>query len=321
MNEYLDTVEYVLTYGKVKQGAQAVKKISTFETPKIVYNLEEGFPLITTRDMSKTLKALYGELLWIISGSTNVNDLHKSGIRLWDQWATPETSGKLGFTNGNLGPVYGHELRNYGGSDPDAQIQPYGYDQLFYSRPPGLLTRISQALHLSKKEGPPQIKGINQLDQIIGMLKRSPDTGRALITFWNPGDVEVDGQEKVFIAPCIAMLHFFHQEGELGLHIFQRSADLGVGVPFDTAEMALLLSMVALELKMKPKRLIHTLSDAHIYEDQVPFMKELLKRNPRRKPTISISETPSGTIYDHKLEDFHLENYDPYPPMKIPVAT
>ena len=277
MVKYLELVEDVLTHGKLKKGSQAVSALTVYGR-QIHYNLGEGFPLITTRDMSGSWRALVGELLWIMSGSDKAGDLHKHGVHLWDQWATPQTSGKLGLPDGELGPIYGPQLRNFGGK-------------------------------------------VDQLTQVIGMLQRNPNTRRAMISLWNLGDVEIDGVEKVFIAPCVAMLHFTHQDGELGLHVFQRSVDVPIGVPFDVAEYALFLMLVAKEVGLKPSTLVHTMSDTHIYEDQVPAMKELLKRKPRSRPTITITDSPSGGLLDHRVEDFQLHGYDPHPRIKIPVAT
>jgi len=277
MIEYLNLLEDVLTHGKSRSDPQGVGNYSIFGR-QVHYHLKDGFPLITTRDMTKQWRVLVGELLWILSGSTNTNDLHRNGIKLWDQWDTLETSGKLGFPKGELGPTYGHQLRNFNGR-------------------------------------------IDQLTQVINMLKLRPDTRRGIISYWNLEEVEIDGQEKIFIAPCIAMLHLSKQDDELNLHMFQRAADLAAGVPFDVAQYALLLMMAANELKLKPGTLVHTLSDAHIYKDQIPAVKQLLQRQPKPRPLVTIKDSLSGDLFNHQIEDFNLHNYDPHPPIKIPVAT
>jgi thymidylate synthase len=239
--------------------------------------MDEGFPLITSRNMSGSWRALCAELLWIMSGSTNANDLHKHGSKLWDRWAKASEE-KLGFQNGELGPTYGHQMRQFAGS-------------------------------------------VDQLTQVQLMLKRDPNTRRAMISYWNLGDVEdMDGTHRVDVAPCISLLHFVQmEEGKLDLHMVQRSADVPVGVPFDVAEYALLLQMMAKEVNLKPGTLVHTLSDAHIYDNQVEKAKELLKRKPFPRPEVRIDDSSTGLIFDHKVEDFHLENYQAHPKVQFDV--
>jgi thymidylate synthase len=145
-------------------------------------------------------------------------------------------------------------------------------------------------------------------------LKTNPDSRRLIVTAWNP--VEVD---KVFVAPCHCLFKFFHAQGKLSLHVFQRSADVPIGVPFDVAEFALLLMMIAQVTGLKAKDLVYTLSDTHIYLDQIEVVKELLTREPRKLPRVTINPDVKD-IFDFKFEDFTLEEYDPHPPLKIPVA-
>lgn len=276
MIEYLDLVEDVLTNGEIRQG-QKPEKALTVCGRQVRYDLNDGFPLLTTRDLTKTWqKVIIPELLWIMSGSTNANDLHKYGSNLWDKWAQASEE-KIGTKNGELGPTYGHQMRNFGGK-------------------------------------------VDQLAQVIGMIKRDPNTRRAMISFWNLGDVEdLEGKHIVDVAPCISLLHFEQINGKLNLMITQRSADVPIGVPSDIAEYSLFLKLVAKEVGLKPGSLIHTTNDTHIYLNQIETMKELLKREPRKRPEVIIKDSPSGTIYDHSVEDFILENYNPHPRMTIPV--
>jgi thymidylate synthase len=157
-------------------------------------------------------------------------------------------------------------------------------------------------------------KPVDQIANLIRDLKSNPDSRRLVVTAWNPVDVD-----KVFVAPCHCFYKFFHAQGELSLHVFQRSADVPIGVPFDIAEYALLLMMVAQVTGLRPKELVYTLSDTHIYLDQIEVVKELLTREPRKLPRVKINPDVKD-IFDFKFEDFTLEEYDPHPPLKIPVA-
>jgi thymidylate synthase len=274
MRQYLDLIEYVLANGKQKTDPQKVGNIAVCGY-QLRLNLDDGFPLLTTRSMKGSFKAMVYELLWFLSGSTRVEDLQKNNVHIWDIWATPEICGSLGLETGDLGPIYGKQWRSFnGGGD----------------------------------------KPVDQITNLIHDLKTNPDSRRLVVTAWNPVDVD-----KVFVAPCHCFFKFFHAEGELSLHVFQRSADVPIGIPFDIAEYALLLTMVAQVVGMKPKDLVYTLSDAHIYRDQIDLMKELTKRDPRPLPRVHINPGVKD-IFSFKFEDFELLDYDPHPPMKIPVA-
>ncbi len=157
-------------------------------------------------------------------------------------------------------------------------------------------------------------KPVDQIANLIRDLKSNPDSRRLIVTAWNPIDVD-----KVFVAPCHCFFKFFHAQGELSLHLFQRSADVPVGVPFDIAEYALLLMMVAQVTGLKAKEFVYTLSDTHIYLDQIEAMKELVAREPKTLPRVTINPDVKD-IFGFKFEDFELLDYDPQPKMKIPVA-
>ncbi|KKU91612.1 MAG: Thymidylate synthase [Candidatus Jorgensenbacteria bacterium GW2011_GWA1_48_11] len=274
MRQYLELVQHVLTNGQKKTDPQKVGNLAVCGY-QLRFNLDEGFPLITTRSMKGSWKAMVYELLWFLSGSTKVEDLNKNGVHLWDIWATPEICKSLGLEPGDLGPIYGKQWRafNAGGEKP-----------------------------------------VDQITNLIHDLKVNPDSRRLVVTAWNPIDVD-----KVFVAPCHCFFKFFHAQGELSLHVFQRSADVPIGLPFDIAEYALLLMMIAQVTDFKAKELIYTLSDTHIYLDQIEQMKELLKRELKSLPRVKINPNVKG-IFDFKFEDFTLEDYNSHPPMKIPVG-
>ena len=274
MRQYHDLIQYVLQHGEKKTDPQKVGNIAICGY-QMRFDLDEGFPLITTRSMKGSWKAMVHELLWFLSGSTKVADLNKHGVHIWDIWATPQICEPLGLEPGDLGPVYGKQWRAFegGGSQP-----------------------------------------VDQIQKVIDDLKTNPDSRRLVVSAWNPVDVE-----KVFVAPCHCFFKFFHAGGNLSLHVFQRSADVPIGVPFDIAEYALLLMMMAQVTSLVPKDLIYTLSDTHIYLDQIEPVKEILNRGPRPLPRVSINPDVKN-IFDFTFEDFALEGYQPHPPVKIPVA-
>lgn len=274
MRQYLDLLEYVLQHGERKTDPQGVGNLAICGY-QMRFDLNDGFPLITTRSMKGSWKAMVHELLWFLSGSTKVSDLNKHDVHIWDIWATPEICGPLGLEPGDLGPVYGKQWRAFNGGGP----QP-----------------------------------VDQIKKVIDDLKTNPDSRRLVVSAWNPVEVE-----KVFVAPCHCFFKFFHAQGNLSLHVFQRSADVPIGVPFDIAEYALLLMMTAQVTNLKPKDLVYTFSDTHIYLNQMEQAKEILQREPRPLPRIRIN--PAATdIFAFKFEDFELLDYNPHPPVKIPVA-
>lgn len=274
MRQYLDLVRYVLENGKPKSDPQKVGNVAVCGY-QMRFDMNDGFPLITTRSLNGSWKSLVYELLWFLSGSTKTADLNKNGVHFWDIWATPEICEPLGLEPGDLGPIYGKQWRAFNGGGE---------------------------------------KPVDQIEQLIDDLKRNPDSRRLVVTSWNPVDAN-----KVFVAPCHCFFKFFHAQGELSLHLFQRSADVPIGIPFNIAEYSLLLMMVAQVTGFKAKEFVHTLSDTHIYLNQVEQMKELLTREPRLLPRVKINPDVKN-IFDFRFEDFTLVGYDPHPPMKIPVA-
>ena len=274
MQQYLDLVRHVLEKGQKKTDPQKVGNLAVCGY-QMRFDMADGFPFITSRSLKGSWKSMVYELLWFLSGSTNIADLNKNDVHFWDMWATPEISGKMGYPPGELGPIYGKQWRAFnGGGD----------------------------------------KPVDQIARLIDDLKRNPDSRRHVVSSWNPVDAD-----RVFVAPCHCFFKFFHAQGELSLHLFQRSADVPIGVPFNIAEYSLLLLMVAQIVGMKPKEFVHTLSDTHIYLDQVDAMKELLNRTPKKLPHVKINPNVKN-IFDFKYEDFELVDYDPHPGMKIPVA-
>lgn len=273
--QYQSLIKKILTEGREKKDPQGVGNIS-LHGASLTFNLSTGlYPLLGLRDLKGSRKAMAEELFWIMSGSTNVFDLHKVGVHIWDQWAEATKKDFPKYPEGSLGPVYGKQWRAFNGGGP---------------------------------------KPVDQLAEAMRLLKENPDSRRIVISVWNPYDVT-----QVFISPCIRYLQFHHAEGRLGLSVIQGSADVPVGVPFDIAEYALFLRMVAQVNRMQPALLDYHLVDAHIYKNQIPAMKELLNRKPTPEPSLNII-SHSNSIFGFKREDFELVGYDPHPKIEIPVA-
>lgn len=274
MRQYLDILRAALERGYHKGDPQGVGNRAIFGE-RMRFDLSTGeFPLVTTRDLSRSFRGMTGELLWFLSGSTSLDDLHRHyGIKFWDQWGPP--SEEMGFPPGELGPIYGKQWRSFDGGGPET---------------------------------------VDQITQLVERLKNNPDSRRHRVTNWNPVEVE-----QVFIAPCHGDFYCFHGEGELSLMMIQRSADLPVGVPFNIAEYALLLLMLAQITGLKAKDYVHVLADAHVYNDQAPLVPEQLEREPRPLPRVRINPDVKD-LFAFTQDDFELVDYEPHPPIRYPVA-
>jgi thymidylate synthase len=228
------------------------------------FDLAAGFPLLTTKKVH--LKSIIHELLWFLQGSTNIKYLKDHGVTIWDEWADE---------NGNLGPVYGYQWRNW-------------------PRPDGT--------------------HIDQISQVVEMIKNNPDSRRLIVSAWNVADVD-----RMKLPPCHAFFQFYVADGKLSCQLYQRSADIFLGVPFNIASYALLTMMVAQVCNLRLGDFVHTLGDAHLYLNHLDQTREQLSREPRNLPVMRINPEVRS-IFDFRFEDFALENYDPHPPIKAPVA-
>ncbi|QWY83501.1 thymidylate synthase protein [Rhizobium phage RHph_X2_28B] len=269
MKQYHDLLRLVLHQGKRKEDRTGTGTISYFSPPDLDFDLQAGFPLVTTKKVH--LKSLIHELLWFIMGDTNVQYLQDNGVTIWDEWADPMT--------GDLGPVYGKQWRDWIG-----------------------VTR----------EG--DFVTIDQITWLINEIKKNPDSRRLIVSAWNPIDIP-----EMALAPCHTMWQVFVNDGELSLKLYQRSADLFLGVPFNIASYALLTMMLAQVTGNRPGRFIHSFGDAHIYTNHVDQVEEQLNRVPFDLPTMVLN--PDVTeIENFKFEDFQLQNYEHHPAIKAPVA-
>ena len=279
MIEYQNLLRHVLDHGKFKPDRTGTGTYSVFGA-QARFDLRTSFPALTTKKLH--LKSIIYELLWFLRGETNVRWLQERGVTIWDEWATTEQCARFGRQAGDLGPVYGHQWRNF-----DATQQTDG-------------TYVKD--------------GVDQIDWLINEIKRNPGSRRLIVTGWNPRE-----QDKVALPPCHTMFQFFVQEGELSCQLYQRSADLFLGVPFNIASYALLTRMVAQVCDLKPGDFVHTFGDLHLYANHLEQAKMQLSREPRPLPQMKINPAVKN-IHDFKFEDFELVNYDPHPAIKAPIA-
>ncbi|XOJ84139.1 thymidylate synthase [Methylophilaceae bacterium Uisw_099_01] len=263
MKEYLTLLEHVKLNGQKKEDRTGTGTLSVFGY-QMRFNLNDGFPLLTTKKVH--LKSVIYELLWFLSGDTNIKYLKDNNVSIWDEWADE---------NGNLGPVYGHQWRSWPTS-----------------------------------EG----KEIDQISNLITQIKKNPDSRRLIVSAWNVGEIN-----KMKLPPCHCFFQFYVADGRLSCQLYQRSADIFLGVPFNIASYALLTQMIAHVCDLKNGEFIHTLGDAHIYINHIDQVNEQLSRKPKKMPKIKINPSVKN-IFNFKYGDFSLEEYDPYPLIKAPVA-
>jgi len=263
MKQYLHLMRHVMETGTQKHDRTGTGTISVFGY-QMRFNLQDGFPLVTTKKLH--LKSIIHELIWFLSGDTNIKYLKENGVRIWDEWADAD---------GNLGPVYGYQWRSW--PTPDG-----GH--------------------------------IDQITQVINQIKNNPDSRRIIVSAWNVADVN-----KMALPPCHNMFQFYVADGKLSCQLYQRSADIFLGVPFNIASYALLTMMIAHVCGLQCGDFVHTLGDAHLYNNHLDQTRLQLTRDPRPLPTMKINPDVKD-IFQFKFEDFTLENYDPWPHIKGEVA-
>lgn len=300
MKEYHDLMQHVLENGTRKGDRTGTGTLSVFGY-QMRFDLQQGFPLVTTKKVH--LKSIIHELLWFLQGDTNIRYLVKNGVNIWNEWPFQNYLNETGQAGdlpkyseewkqklkefkqriiedasfaekwGELGPVYGHQWRNF--------------------------------------------EGVDQITQVIEDIKNKPDSRRLLVSAWNPKDVPV--MAKSGLPPCHTLFQFYVAGGKLSCQLYQRSADIFLGVPFNIASYALLTMMVAQVCGLEYGDFVHTFGDAHLYSNHLAQTKEQLSREIRPLPNMKINPEVKG-IFDFSFEDFELLNYDPYPAIKAPVA-
>jgi thymidylate synthase len=279
MQPYLELLRRVLDEGVDRPDRTGTGTRGVFGHQMRV-DLRQGFPLLTTKKVH--LKSIIHELLWFLRGDTDVSSLQAVGVTIWDEWATPDQTARFGRREGDLGPVYGHQWRNFG-----ASRQPDGS----YAR-----------------------DGVDQIAHVVRRLREDPHSRRHLVTGWHPAEAD-----QVALPPCHTLFQFYVSEGRLSCQLYQRSADVFLGVPFNIASYALLTLMVAHVTGLEPAEFIHTFGDVHLYHNHFEQARLQLERTPRPLPRMHIVRQVTD-IFDFRYEDFQLEGYDPHPRIPAPVA-
>jgi thymidylate synthase len=263
MNQYETLLRFVKEHGVRKADRTGIGTISIFGY-QMRFNLQEGFPLITTKRMH--FKSIIHELLWFLSGDTNIKYLKENNVTIWDEWADD---------NGDLGPIYGLQWRKW-----------------------------------LKSDG----KSIDQISNTINMIKKNPNSRRILVSAWNVGDIE-----KMRLPPCHVIFQFYIADRKLSCQMYQRSADMFLGVPFNIASYALLTMMIAQVCDLEAYEFIHTLGDTHIYLNHLEQVNLQLSREPKPYPKLIINREIKD-IFLFKENDFQLVGYNPHPAIKAPIA-
>lgn len=273
MKQYHDLVKHVLKNGNEKEDRTGTGTKSVFGY-QMRFDLSEGFPMVTTKKLH--LKSIIHELLWFLKGDTNTKYLTENGVRIWNEWADE---------HGDLGPVYGHQWRNWNSDD------------------------------------------IDQIKEIVNTLKKNPDSRRMLVSAWNPSVLPDTSKSfsdnvangKAALPPCHAFFQFYVANGKLSCQLYQRSADIFLGVPFNIASYALFTMMMAQVCGYKAGEFIHTFGDAHIYSNHYEQLELQLSRDIRPLPKMILNSEVKD-IFDFTFDDFTLVDYNPHPHIKGAVA-
>ncbi|MCW9058489.1 MAG: thymidylate synthase [Gammaproteobacteria bacterium] len=263
MKQYLDLMRHVREHGVRKEDRTGTGTLSVFGY-QMRFDLAEGFPVVTTKKLH--LRSIIHELLWFLSGDTNIRYLKENGVSIWDEWADDA---------GNLGPVYGSQWRSWPAADG---------------------------------------RRIDQLSEVVQQIRTNPDSRRLIVSAWNVGEIE-----HMALPPCHAFFQFYVAEGRLSCQLYQRSADIFLGVPFNIASYALLTRMIAQVTGLEAGEFIHTLGDAHLYSNHLEQADLQLSRTPRPLPQMRINPEVKD-LFAFRFEDFELVDYDPHPHIKAPVA-
>jgi thymidylate synthase len=276
---YLDLLRTVLEDGRPRADRTGTGTRGIFGY-QMRFDLRQGFPLLTTKKLH--LRSIAHELLWFVAGETRVDYLQQHDVTIWNEWATPEQCARFGREPGDLGPVYGHQWRNFGASrQPDGS---YAQD------------------------------GVDQLRRVVQEIRDNPNSRRLIVSGWNPREAD-----QVALPPCHTLFQFYVQDGELSCQLYQRSADVFLGVPFNIASSALLALMVAQVCDLAPGEFVHSFGDAHLYNNHLEQARLQLTREPRPLPAMHLNPAVRD-LFAFRYADFKLEGYDPHPGIKAEVS-
>lgn len=263
MQQYLDFMRHVKEHGHTKTDRTGTGTLSVFGY-QMRFDLSQGFPLVTTKKLH--LKSIVHELIWFLAGSTNTRYLKENGVSIWDEWADE---------NGDLGPVYGSQWRNW----------PL-----------------------------PNGESVDQISQVLEQIKNNPDSRRMIVSAWNVADIP-----QMKLPPCHALFQFYVADGKLSCQLYQRSADIFLGVPFNIASYALLTHMMAQQANLEVGDFIWTGGDCHLYSNHLEQVDLQLSRTTLPLPQLKIARKPDS-LFDYCFDDFEFENYQFHPHIKAPVA-
>lgn len=297
MQDYDNALGKILKEGVWKENRTGVRTIAVFGIQSR-YRIDEHFPLLTGRKVWP--KAIFGELLWFISGSTNNKDLQALGSNIWTPWIDAEFEKEHGYAEGSFGPVYGFQLRHFGGE--------YG------NGIGGLAGSQNNQTPGNVAPGYYGMGGFDQLAYVVKMLKENPNDRRILFSLWNPKDVD-----KMRLPCCHYTFQCFVHEGKLSGMLTQRSCDWMCGIPANIQFYSALIYMLAQQCGLEPHEFIHSTADSHVYEDQLPMAEEYLARE-KKPDSPKLILHKAQDIYSYKMEDFEVVDYNSLPPIKIPVA-
>jgi len=279
MQQYHDLLRRVLAEGQRRDDRTGTGTIGVFGH-QMRFDLGAGFPLLTTKKVHT--KSIIYELLWFLSGRTDNQWLTERGVTIWNEWATAEQCARFGRREGDLGPVYGHQWRNFGATRrPDGTYEQDGVDQIRF---------------------------------ILDEIRRNPNSRRLIVSGWNPEE-----QARVALPPCHTLFQFYVQGGKLSCQLYQRSADIFLGVPFNIASYALLTHMIAQVSGLGVGDFVHTMGDAHIYVNHREQVDLQLSRAFRPLPRLRLNPAVTD-LFAFRYEDIAIEGYDPHPAIKAPVA-
>lgn len=278
MQQYLDLLATILKNGKDRDDRTGTGTRGIFGY-QMRFDLKDGFPLLTTKKLHT--KSIFHELLWFLRGETHVKPLQDAGVRIWNEWATAEQTARFGRQEGDLGPVYGHQWRNFGATQ--------------------------------NEDGTYAPNGVDQLKNVLRDIQERPSSRRLIVTGWNPKEAD-----QVALPPCHTLFQFYVQDGELSCQLYQRSADVFLGVPFNIASYALLTMLVAQATNLRPGTFVHTFGDAHLYKNHLDQARLQLERTPKPLPRLVLAD--KRDLFTFTYDDITIQDYDPHPHIAAEVS-